>query len=90
MIDITTEPLQIRATFLPNKGDEANGFATVNVEILHRISAVIPTPSDIPEAMNALQLNGADETHVLKALNAGHQCIVDSVRTLGDLMAAGF
>ena len=87
---MTSESLHVRATFLPNKGDEANGFATVTVEIVHRISMVIPEPSAIPAAMSSLRLSGAEIGHVLEALEASHACTVDSVTTLDDVIAAGF
>ena len=87
---MTSEPLHVRATFLSNKGDEACGFATVTVEIVHRISMVIPDPSVVPVAMSSLRLSGAEVRHVLEALEASHACTVDSVTTLENVIAAGF
>lgn len=50
---MTSEPLNVRATFLPNKGGEANGFATLTFEIVHQIRMVIPDSSDVPAAMSS-------------------------------------
>ena len=62
---MTSEPLHVRATFLPNKRGDGGAYASISVEIAQRLSGVVATPSEIHAAVAALRLAGVEESHIL-------------------------